>query len=97
MKAEIEAPTDKEKFEFFADRVCALARDLNIDAYVMLVDVGDLRIISRVPDCGPECTDPDECAKRIFTATSEEFADTVKAIESGEGEVVHRDADKGEA
>lgn len=97
MKPEIREPTDKERFDFFADRVCALAKDLKIDAYVMLIDVGDLRIISRFPDCGPECGDPDDCAKRIFTAASEEFADTVKAIESGESEVVHRDTDKGEA
>jgi hypothetical protein len=97
VKPEIQAPTDKEKFEFFADRVCALARDLNIDAYVMLVDVGDLRIISRFPDCGPDCGDPDDCARRIFTATAEEFADTVKAIESGASEVQHRGLDKGEA
>lgn len=96
--ADIKEATDDEKLGFFFDRVCMLAKQLGVHAYVMLAELGDNRSSSRYPDCEPDCPHPDECAVRIFRVMSEEFTDLANAIENGDtdrGE--HRTATKEEA
>lgn len=86
---EIKTATDDEKLAFFFDRVCALAKQLGVNAYVMLADMGDNRSSSRYPDCADDCDDPNDCAARIFHVTALEFEGIAKTIRDGTSEVRH--------
>lgn len=83
----INEPTTEERLSFFSDRVYSIAKQMGIETYVMVAMEGTKSVITRFPDCAPDCGDEDACSKKVFREAEDMLKDLVEKIESGEAKM----------